>query len=197
MASRPVVHVTRLVAAGALALAFTQPLAAQNPPQVIFRGDGGAFNIISSANLTLSDAAVRSLIETNLPEALLGDSAKHIVLVVDANDRYVSGKVTNAMVISANGDDGVGVHRIVIGDTIATGAANVVVMRRDGSEAAAAGALPFAVSVLGAKLSEGSSANGVFGSGVSPADVGSIGMRRYAPGTLGSANMIVTVVKLK
>jgi hypothetical protein len=197
MASRPVVHVSRLVAAGALALAFAQPLAAQNPPQVIVRGDGGAFNIISSANLTLSDAAVRSLIETNLPEALFGDSAKHIVLVVDANDHYVSGRVTNATVISANGEDGVGMRKIVIGDTLAAGAANVVVMRRDGSEAAAGGVLPFAVSVFGSKLGEGTSTNGVFGSGVSLADVGSIGMRRYAPGALGAANIVVTVVKLK
>ena len=109
MVSRPSVTLSRLLAAGAIALAFTQPLAAQNPPQVIFRGDGNVHVVSNMITLTLSDAAIRSMIETNLPEALLGDSAHHVVLVVDANDNYVTGRVTNATVVSANGD-AAGVH---------------------------------------------------------------------------------------
>lgn len=196
MASRNLARLSYLLVAGAAALAFTQPLAAQEPPRIFFRGDGN-ITVLNGANLTLSDQVIRTLIETNLPDALIGDTPRHVMLVVDANDRYVSGKVSNATVISANGDDLNGLHHFVVGDSTVGGSANIVVIRRDGSDASPGAALPLAISLLGSKLSEGGSGNGVFGSGFSPGEVSAISLKRFAPGAFGTGMLIVSIVKLK
>jgi len=196
MASRNPARLSYLLVAGAVALAFTQPLAAQEPPRVVFRGDGH-ITVLNSANLTLSDEAIRALIETNLPDALFGDAARHVMLVVDANDRYVSGKVSNATVISANGEEINGLRHFVIGDSIMGGSANVVVLRRDSLGTSAGAALPVVISLLGSRLSEGGSGNGVFGSGYGPAEVSAISLKRFAPGALGTGTLVVSIVKLK
>lgn len=194
MASRNSVRLSYLLVAVAVALAVTQPLAAQEPPRISLRGDGNVI-VLSGANLTLSDEAIRTLIETNLPEALVGDAARHVMLVVDANDRYVSGKVTNVTVVSANGEDINGLRHFVIGDSTMAGSANVVVLRRD--SLGSAGALPVVISLLGSKLAEGGSGNGVFGSGFSPAEVSAVSLKRFAPGALGTGTLVVSIVKLK
>src|SRR5262245_1896414 len=90
----------RLVACAA-ALAFARPLAAQEPPRAIIRsGDNLSFG--TTLTVTISDEVIRSLIQTQLPDELRQEEPRYIVLVVDANDQYVSGKGGKATVITGN-----------------------------------------------------------------------------------------------
>ena len=88
----------RLIACGAV-LAIAQPLSAQQPRVIIAGGQGA--NVVTLSSLALSDTAVRRLIETHLPDAFTDDAdAHHVLLVLDANGEYVSGKVSKATVVT-------------------------------------------------------------------------------------------------
>jgi len=178
----------RLVACAA-ALAFTRPLAAQEPPRVIVSGNGNGVAFATAMTSPVSDEVIRSLIQAHLPDELQQTDPRHITLVVDANDQYVTSKVTKATVVTS---EGAGV-RFVYGDTTGANVGPVVIRRTGVGDSTAATATGF--SVMTSRSDDGLS--GVFGTGYSMVDIASIGMRRYTAGQLGTAAIIVTVLKLK
>lgn len=178
----------RLLACAA-ALAFTRPLAAQEPRIIINSGDKMAFG--SMLTVPISDDAIRSLISTHLPDELRQDDPRYVVLVLDANDQYVSGKGGKATVVTGGADGNV----FVIGDS--TGAGGPVIIRRTSSSTSSSSDSPpvNAVSAFSARI--GGDGDGVFGSGYSMADISTIGVRKFAAGQLGTNTIVVSVVKLK
>jgi hypothetical protein len=178
----------RLIACAA-ALVFTRPLAAQEPRVIINAGDKIA---LSAMTVPISDDAIRSMIQLHLPEELQQSDPRHIVLVVDANNEYLSSRAGKATVITGEGTG----STFVIGDSTGASAGAVVIRRgamTGSSDTAAAGT----VTVLRTKIEGGDMASGVFGSGYSMAEVSSIGIRRFAAGQLGTGVLVVSVVKLK
>src|SRR6185295_1437562 len=104
----------RLIACGAV-LAVAQPLRAQ---RVIVAGGQGA-NVVTLSSLALPDSAVRRLIETHLPDAFNDDAdAHHVLLVLDANGDYVSGKVSKATVVTPVIVNTNGESSFVVGDSL-------------------------------------------------------------------------------
>lgn len=170
----------------AAALAMTRPLAAQEP-RVIISGGGDKVSFATLLTAPLSDEAIRAMILAHLPEELRQDEPRHIVLVVDANDQYVTSKATKAMVVSHDSGSNV----VVIGDT--TGVGGPVIIRRTTTNNSSD--TPAAISVFSTKM--GDESGGVFGSGYSTSEVSVVGLRRYAAGQLGINTILVSVVKLK
>jgi hypothetical protein len=178
----------RLLRCG-LALAFTRPLVAQDPPRVIVAGNGGGFAFATVATSPVSDDVIRSLIQAHHADDLLEAEPRHITLVVDANDQFVTSKVSKATVITS---DGVGT-RFVYGDSTAANAGPLIIRRRTNGDSAVAGGTAF--SITASRSDDGSS--GVFGTGYSMTDVATISMRRFAAGQLGTGAVVVSVLKLK
>ena len=138
----------------------------------------------------LSDDVIRSLIQAHLPDELLQTDARHITLVVDTNDEYVTSKVTKATVISAEGNG----TSFVYADTTGANVGPIIIRRAsagDGTGAASATAF----SITTSRSDDG--AAGVFGTGYTMSEVASIGLRRYSAGQLGTSALVVSVVKLK
>lgn len=175
----------RFVACAA-ALVLARPLAAQEPRVIITGGDKLAF--ATTFTTPISDETIRSLIAAHLPEELRQDDPRSIVLVIDANDQYVSSKAGKATVI--NGD--VGGTAIVVGDS-AGGNAPVIIRRTTSGNSDAPAAS--GVSFFSTKIGDESA--GVFGSGYTMSEISTIGMRRFTAGQLGTSAMMVMVVKLK
>jgi hypothetical protein len=194
MAHRSLFRITPCLAA-ALALAVVaHPAAAQDSHVIIGGGDRVVIN--SNAALAISDDVLRKLIETHLPDALLNDGADahHVSITIDANDQYVSGKVTKASARVATGSVINGVGTFVIGDSTGDHP-NIVTIRRSADGTAAAG--PASVSVFHSGVEAGEIHMGAFGSDHDMADVASIGFRRFAAGSFSATPLVVTVIKLK
>jgi len=175
----------RFVACAA-ALVLARPLAAQEPRVIINGGDKIAFG--TTLTTPISDETIRSLIAAHLPEELRQDEPRYVMLVIDANDQYVSSKAGKASVITGD----VGGNVIVVGDS--TGAGAPVVIRRTttgSSDASAASGVSFFQTKIGDE------SGGVFGSGYSMSEVSSVGLRRFTTGQLGTSAIMVTVIKLK
>lgn len=191
-----------LLACGAL-LALTRPLTAQG---VIVNTTSRAA-VAMGGNLPLSDDAVRAMVQAHFPEALDSDAdAPHaVLLVVDANGEYVSGKASKATVVTPNAEGENGMRTFVIRDSSgAAGEVTVngasVMVRREGAVAAAGtvGSVNGAGGVFVISRSgDGEPANGILGSGYTMADVASIGFKRFTAGQLGNAVVVVSVLKLK
>jgi len=185
-------HSLRLIVCGA-ALAIAQPLSAQETRVIVSGGQGA--NVVTLSTLALSDSAVRRLIQTHLPDAFTDDAdAYHVLLVLDANGEYVSGKASKATVvtpatITVNGD-----NSFVVGDSL--GGARVMVRRMDGSTTST-GAAP-AVTFM-RRDTDGAidSHHGVMGSGYDMSEVSSVGLRHFTPGELARGRVMVSVVRLK
>ncbi|MEP6492500.1 MAG: hypothetical protein ABJF01_07475 [bacterium] len=183
------------------ALGAARPLASQTPRVVVVGGDRTAITL--STVLGISDDSIRSLIETHHPDALLNDGDAHsVTLVIDADGRYVSGKVTKATVVAATGDASNGLRTFVVGDSaVGVGNGLVVVRRRDSAgepvRVSVATSDEPPVTVLFSKSGDGDPANGVFGSGYPKDDVAMVGLKRFAAGQFGSMPLVVTVVRLK
>jgi hypothetical protein len=176
--------------AGAMALAFTRQLAAQEPPpRVIISGSGNGAAFATMMTSPISDDVIRSLIQAHLPDELQQTDPQHIALVVDANDQYVSSKVTKATVVTG---EGAGIH-FVYGDTAGANVGPIVIRRTSSGDSTRAAGTAF--SIMTSRSDEPSS--GVFGTGYSMTDIASLGIRRFTAGQLGNAAIIVTVVKLK
>jgi len=184
----------RLMALGA-ALTFTRPLTAQQPRIIVSGGHAGVVSALTTA--PISESAVRKLVEEYYPDVLQDDvDAHHVLLVVDANGEYVSGRVTKAMVITpaiihANGDSA-----FFGSDSVGGSAARVVIRRVDSG----ASVLPLSVggvTVMRAHGDGGDPPGGLLGSGYAPSDVSSVGMKRFAAGEFGRTAVIVSVIKLK
>lgn len=175
----------RFVACAA-ALVLARTLAAQEPRVIINGGDKIAFGTTFTA--PISDETIRSLITAHLPEELRQDEPRSVVLVIDANDQYVSSKAAKATVITGE----VGGSAIVVGDS--TGAGAPVIIRRTTSGNADASTAS-GVSFFQTKI--GDESGGVFGSGYAMSEISTVGMRRYTAGQLGTSAMMVVVVKLK
>jgi hypothetical protein len=169
------------------ALAFSAPLAAQEPKVIVSGGGHVVFNGASP----ISDETIRTLIQAHAPEVLQSDSAHAVVLVVDANDQYVSCKVSKATVVAHVGDG----TSIGFGESTGSGAGNIIIRRTSTSNDA--GTAAPSASFFQMKTDGSDSPDGIFGSGYSMADISSIGMRRFTPGQLGTSTLIVSVVKLK
>jgi hypothetical protein len=167
---------------------FTRPLAAQDPPRVIISGSGSGLAFATVMTSPVSDDVIRSLIQAHLPDELQQTDPRHITLVVDANDQYVTSKVTRATVVTGEGN---GV-RFIYGDTTGANVGPGVIRRTSNGDSTAAGT---AFSITTSRSDDGLS--GVFGTGYSMIDIASIGMRRFTAGQLGTAAIIVSVVKLK
>jgi hypothetical protein len=121
------VGVASLAVLGTVTL--THSVAAQQT-RVVIAGSDQAANTIT-ALLHISDDSIRSMIETHHPEALLNDgNAHHVLLVLDADGRYVRGSVTNATVVASTDEAGTGFRTFVVGDTAATVGSGTVVIRR-------------------------------------------------------------------
>jgi len=187
----------RLIACGA-ALALAQPLSAQETRVIISGGQGA--NVVTLSSLALADSAVRRLIETNLPDAFADNAdAYHVLLVLDANGEYVSGKASKATVvtpatISVNGD-----NAFVVGDSLGgAGEARVMVRRLDGATATTTTGTAPAVAFMRRNSDGGiDSHHGVMGSGYDMSEVSSVGLRHFAPGQLARGRVMVSVVRLK
>jgi hypothetical protein len=173
-------------AACAAVLVLARPLAAQEPRVIINGGDKIAFG--GTFTTPISDETIRSLIASHLPEELKQDEPRSVVLVIDANDQYVSSKASKATVITGD----VGGSVIMVGDS--TGVGGPVIIRRTTSgnpDASAATGVSFF------QTKTGDESSGVFGSGYTMSEISTVGMRRYAAGQLGTSAMMVMVVKLK
>jgi hypothetical protein len=184
----------RFIACGAV-LAIAQPLSAQQ--RVIIAGGQGA-NVVTLSNLALPDSAVRRLIETHLPDAFNDDAdAHHVLLVLDANGEYVSGKVSKATVVTPAIVNTNGESSFVVGDSLGgPGAARVMVRRLDGVTTST-GVAP-AVSFMRRNSDGGvDSQHGVMGSDYDMSEVSSVGLRHYTPGQLARGTVMVSVIRLK
>ena len=185
----------RLMACAAT-LAFTRSLAAQQPRIIVGGGHAGVVSTLMT--VPISDSAVRRLIETNYPDVLQDDvDAHHVLLVVDANGEYVSGRVSRATVItptavSINGDS-----VFVGGDSIGGSVARVIVRRVDSDGLRPAPLNLGGVTVLRANAAGGDPPGGMLGSGYPISDVSAFGLKRFAGGELGRTAIIVSVIKLK
>jgi len=184
----------RLIACGAV-LAIAQPLSAQEQRIIIAGGQGA--NVVTLSNLALSDSAVRRLIETHLPDAFNDDAdAHHVLLVLDANGDYVSGKVSKATVVtpaivSTNGESS-----FIVGDSLAgSGTARVMVRRLDGGAVVAG--MPPGVSIMRRADGGVDSRHGVMGSDYDMSEVSSVGLRHYPAGQLARGSVMVSVIRLK
>ncbi|HTE47136.1 MAG TPA: hypothetical protein VK636_17945, partial [Gemmatimonadaceae bacterium] len=113
-------------------LALSQPVGAQEPRVVIVGGDRAATTLNTLVHI--SDDSLKALIETHLPDALFDDGdAHHVVLVLDADGRYVDGKVTKATVVTPTADGAGEIRTFVVGDTaMRAGSGPIVIRRRDG-----------------------------------------------------------------
>jgi hypothetical protein len=174
-----------LTCVGVVALA--RPLTAQEPRVFIKGGDKVAIGGTSP----ISDEAIRSLIQAHMPEELQQTDARLVLLVVDANDEYVSGHASKATVITAEP----GSAAFVVADSAGGAAAGPIVIRRTTTGNSADGP-GFVVSGLSSKM-EGAGGSGVFGSGYSLSEISAIGVRRFTAGQLGTSALVVSVVKLK
>jgi len=184
----------RLIACGAV-LAIAQPLSAQQ--RVIVAGGQGA-NVVTLSSLALADSAVRRLIETHLPDAFNDDAdAHHVLLVLDANGEYVSGKVSKATVVTPVIVNTNGESSFVVGDSLGEpGAARVMVRRLDGGAVVAG--MPPGVSIMRRNTDGGiDSHHGVMGSDYDMSEVSSVGIRHYTPGQLARGSVMVSVIRLK
>ena len=177
---------------------------------------GGAGTIMRSGHPNLRDAVSRSSPASPTPSSGCGRAAS---IVVDANNQYVSGRATKATILSRD-DRGDGT-RIILGDTahiqirrigdgppLILGDTAHVMIRRIGD-----GLEPGIVSVGGlggnvtimrssdagpiAGIVGGAMPRGLFAMDTPPEDIASLGMKRFAAGTLGDDQILVTVVKLK
>jgi hypothetical protein len=182
------------VAAFGATLALSRPLAAQQPRIIVGGGHAGVISTLMT--VPISDSAVRKLIETNYPDVLQDDvDAHHVLLVVDANGEYVSGRVSRAAVItpgavSVNGDS------VFIGGDAVAGSGARVVIRRVDSDAV----VPLSVggvTVIRANGQGGDPPGGLLGSGYALSDVSSFGLKRFAAGEFGRTAVLVSVIKLK
>jgi hypothetical protein len=185
----------RLAAFGA-ALAFALPISAQQPRVIV---GGGHVGVVSTLmTVPISDSAVRRLIESNYPDVLQDDvDAHHVLLVIDANGEYVSGRVSRAAVVtpaavSINGDS-----VFVGGDSIGGSVARVVVRRVDSDGLLTVPLSVGGVTVLRASGAGGDPPGGLLGSGYPLSEVSAFGLKRFAAGELGRTAIIVSVIKLK
>lgn len=144
----------------------------------------------SSTAVPISDDAITALVAEHFADALHGSQSSQITLVVDANGKYVSGNSHKVTVIRKE-DMPNGVYT----DSSSSGT-NIMVRRTATSEAA--GAAAGAVAFMRSENGSGEGTHGFMGiEGVTPQDVGAFGMRRFAAGTMGDADIMVLVVKLK
>jgi len=185
----------RLLACGA-ALALAQPLSAQETRVIISGGQGA--NVVTLSSLALADSAVRRLIETNLPDAFADNAdAYHVLLVLDANGEYVSGKASKATVVTPAAISVSGDNAFVVGDSLGgAGEVRLMVRRMDG---AITSTRPTPAVTMMRRDPDGGidSHHGVMGSGYDMSEVSSIGLRRFNPGQLARGSVIVSVVRLK
>lgn len=188
MRSRP-----SLVLSAAFGIAALSLASVARAQVVTFSSGGGAAGIMThSGSVTLSDDAIRGMLNAH-ESAVLQPNAEnnYVVLVVDANDQYVSSRASKMNVIT---NDGAGPHVFAVGDS---SAARVVVRTSnvDGSAApgAAAGAVIMTRSVDHADGHE----NDVMGTGINMADVGSFGLKHFAAGEIATGQLMVSVIKLK
>lgn len=183
-----------LIAVGAV-LAVAQPLSAQQ--RVIIASGHGA-NVVTLSSLALPDSAVRQLIETHFPDAFTDDAdAHHVLLVLDANGEYVSGKVSKATVVTPTIINTNGENTFIAGDSLGgSGAARVVVRKIDGVTTSM-GSAP-AVAIM-RRSTDGviDSAHGIMGSDYDMSEVSSIGYRHFTPGQLARGAVMVSVLRLK
>ena len=176
----------RTAAAAAVAVALVAALAgtaaAQESRAVVSKMQ------LSTASVPISDDAITALVAEHFADALHGAQASQITLVVDANGKYVNGTSRKMTIISKTEmPDG------VYTDSSSSGT-NVMIRRTQTGDAtaAAAGTVAFM------RSENGDVAHGFMGiEGVTPQDVGSVGMKRFAAGTMGDADIMVMVVKLK
>jgi hypothetical protein len=185
----------RLIVCGAV-LAIAQPLSAQQSRVIIAGGQGA--NVVTLSSLALSDTAVRRLIETHFPDAFSDDAdAHHVLLVLDANGEYVSGKVSKATVVTPATVNVNGENSFVVGDSLGgPGVARVMVRRLDGGVVSTG--TPPAVTIMRRNADSGvDSQHGVMGSDYDMSEVSSVGFRHFAAGQLARGMVMVSVVRLK
>ena len=191
----------RLVILGAT-LAFVRPLSGQQPRIIV--GGGHPAVVTRLTSLPISDNAVRKLIETNYPDVLQDDvDAHHVLLVIDADGEYVSGRVSRAAVITPGAVTVNGDSILIGGDAVAGPGARVVIRRVDSDAMVrvdSGAVVPLSVggvTVLRANGNGGDSPGGLLGSGYMLSDVSSFGLKRFAAGELGRTALLVSVIKLK
>jgi hypothetical protein len=204
MAHRNSIRIATSVLACGVALAALAPVVSG---QGVIVSTSPKVSIGSSGNLPISDNTVRSMIDLHFPEALTSDAdaPQMVMLVIDANNEFVSGKARTAImanVLSAGGEGSNGVRTFVIGDSAAAagavtiGPASIMIRRDTAGAVALSSAAGPVFSVIRARTGEGE-VGGVMGSDYNLSDISSINLRRFPAGQLGTSAVIVSVLKLK
>jgi hypothetical protein len=166
--------------------------------QVVTTTSGSGVVAIHSG-ITISDEAARALVERNLPNVLLaGAEENQVILVVDANGQYVTGKAAKATVIRRTSSDDGQPQVISLRDSTGAGA-SVMVRRMDGATqvSSAGGGVAVFTTQSGVAMGGMGSAMGVMGMGISPADIDTMGTKNIPAGQWRDEALIVTVIKLK
>jgi hypothetical protein len=173
------------------ALVAAPRMATAQEPVVWSSGGGTIRQTLSSASMP--DSLVRELIRAHVGDALLDDAdGHHVVLVVDANNQYLSSKVSKMAVISRSS---VGDTAIFLPGGEAAGGRMGVMLRRVGVGELADGGS--SVVFMRSATGEGSGEGGFMGTGYALADIGSFTMKRYAAGDLSKGLLTVSIAKLR
>jgi hypothetical protein len=177
----------------ALGLAVVSFASSARAQVVTFSNSGSGGVMTHAGAVTLPDDVLRGMLTLH-ENAVLQPNAEnnYVVLVIDANDQYVSSRSSKMKIVSA--DAGEGMHTFTSGDS---GAVKVLVRSlTDG--VAAASANPGTVMISrSSDGGDGGHANGVMGTGVNMGDVAGLGMKRYDAGTIAPGQIMVSIIKLK